>query len=224
LPAGIAQAKLKQQGDMVIHQKDGKMMAVAWHDKRTVSILSTLSNPKETTTVKRRKKDGTQVDVPCPQAIKSYTTYMNGVDRADQLRSSYSIARRAAKWWKYIFWFLIDISIINAFIMMKESTNHAMTTKSGRKKDRCHLDFRQKLTKQIIGNYWHKRKRESVQQKATEGLLHWPVVLAKKRTCKQCSLQGIRREPTSGCEQCGINLCVGCFKPYHKEKFPALFQ
>ena len=199
-------------------------MGIWWHDKRTVTILSTLSNPLETSSVKRKKKDGSQVDVPCPEAIKSYTTYMNGVDRADQLRSSYPVSRRAAKWWKYLFWFLIDISIINGFIMMKESTNHQMKSKTLRKKDRCQLHFQQNLVKQLIGNYWHKRKRESVQNKASEGLLHWPVILCKKRTCKQCSLRGVRREPASGCEQCNVNLCIDCFKPYHKENFPALFK
>ena len=118
LPPAITQAKLKNQGEMVIEQKEGSI--VAWHDKRTVTILSTLSNPLEMSSVKRRKKDGSQVDVPCPKAIQSHTAHMNGVDRVDQLRSSYSVSRRAAKWWKYLFWFLIDISIINGFIMMKE--------------------------------------------------------------------------------------------------------
>ena len=208
----------------MIEQKEGSIVAVAWHDKRTVTILSTLSNPLEISSVKRRKRDGSQVDVPCPKAVQSYTAHMNGVDRADQLRSSYSVSRRAAKWWKYLFWFLIDISIINGFIMMKKSANHQVTSKTLRKKDQCQLHFRQNLVKQLIGDYRHKRKRESIQNKASEGLLHWPVILGKKQTCKQCSVRGGRREPTSGCEQCNINLCVDCFKPYHKAKFPALFK
>ena len=178
LPPAITQAKLKNQGEMVIEQKEGSI--VAWHDKRTVTVLSTLSNPLEMSSVKRRKKDGSQVDVPCPKAIQSHTAHMNGVDRVDQLRSSYSVSRRAAKWWKYLFWFLIDISIINGFIMMKESANHQVTSKTLRKKDRCQLHFRQNLVKQLIGNYRHKRKRESIQNKASEGLLHWPVILGKK--------------------------------------------
>ncbi|XP_041364074.1 piggyBac transposable element-derived protein 4-like [Gigantopelta aegis] len=33
LPAGVTQAKLKCQGEMVVLQKEGSMMAVAWHDK-----------------------------------------------------------------------------------------------------------------------------------------------------------------------------------------------
>ena len=132
--------------------------------------------------------------------------------------------QRAAKWWKYLFRFVIYMSIINGFIMMKESANHQVTSKTLRKKDRCQLHFRQNLVKQLIVNYRHKRKRESIQNKASEGLLHWPVILGKKRMCKQCSVRGVRREPTSGCEQCNINLCVDCFKPYHKAKFPALFK
>ena len=67
LPVSVTKAKLKHQGDVIVEQKGGSMIAVAWHDQRTVNILSTLSNPLEQTTVKRKKKDGTQVDVPCPQ-------------------------------------------------------------------------------------------------------------------------------------------------------------
>ena len=32
----------------------------------------------------------------------------------------------------------------------------------------------------------------------------------------------IRSEPTSRCQQCEVNLCVKCFKPYHRQKFPEL--
>ena len=156
-------------------------------------------------------------------AIKNYTQHMNGVDRADQLRSTYSISRKATKWWKYLFWFLIDIAICSSFVLMKESKNHQMKTKTGRKKDKKQLDFTQKLAHQLLGTYRGKRKRESVEDKAVRGLLHWPADLGKKRTCKQCSRNGIRKEPKTGCEQCCVNLCVSCFKPFHKDKFPELF-
>ncbi|XP_033763437.1 piggyBac transposable element-derived protein 4-like [Pecten maximus] len=218
LPPAVTKAKLKQQGNMVQNQQ-GNMVATAWHD-----LLSTCDSPVDMTSVQRRKKDGTVRDVPCPKVVKNYTSHMNGVDRADQLRSTYSISRKASKWWKYLFWFLVDISITNGYIMMKESPNHQLKSKTGKTKERTQLDFRKNLPKQLMGAYWLKRKRESVQNKSVQGLLHWPTILTKKRTCKQCSKQGLRKEPTSGCEQCQIHLCVACFKPYHKENFPALFQ
>ncbi|XP_033741890.1 piggyBac transposable element-derived protein 4-like [Pecten maximus] len=222
IPPAVAKAKLKKQGDLVQQQK-GKMVCTAWHDKRTVCLLTTNSNPTENTTVQRKKKDGSVQEVPCPSAIKMYTQNMNGVDRADQLRSTYNIGRKASKWWKYLFWFLVDISICSSFILVKESPNHQVTTRTGRRKERTQLEFRQNLAIQLLGAYWGKRKRELVEDKHTRGLLHWPADLGKKRTCKQCSKAGVRKEPKTGCEQCQVNLCVPCFKQYHKDNFPELF-
>ncbi|KAK3108149.1 hypothetical protein FSP39_002030 [Pinctada imbricata] len=223
LPPTITKSKLKKQGDVIQMQK-GDMVATAWHDKRTVTLLSTNVDPTDTTEVQRKQKDGTIINVPCPRVLKIYTQFMNGVDRADQLRSTYSICRKASKWWKYLFWFMVDVCICNAFILMKESTNHVIKTKTGRTRERTQLEFRIKLAHQLLGDFWGKRKRESIGERQTQGLFHWPIEMDKKRTCKQCSKQKIRKEPKTGCEQCNVNLCVGCFKPYHQERHPELFN
>jgi ribosomal protein L37AE/L43A len=128
------------------------------------------------------------------------------------------------KWWKYLFWFMVDVAICNAFILMKESANHVIMTKSGKCRDRTQLEFRQKLVHQMIGEFRGKRKRESIGDHQSRGLLHWPAEMDKKRTCKQCAKKKIRRERIYGCEQCCVNLCVACFKPYHKEKYPEMFN
>ena len=77
LPKAVTSTKLKKQGDSVQKQK-GNPVATAWHDKRTVTLTS----------VRRRRNTGKLRTVPCPSAVKTYTEHMNGVDRADQLRSS----------------------------------------------------------------------------------------------------------------------------------------
>ncbi|KAK3108956.1 hypothetical protein FSP39_019728 [Pinctada imbricata] len=223
LPPTITKSKLKKQGDVIQMQK-GDTVATAWHDKRTVTLLSTNVDPTDTTEVQRKQTDGTIINVPCPRVLKIYTQFTNGVDRADQLRSTYSIYRKASKWWKYLFWFMVDVCICNAFILMKESTNHVIKTKTGRTRERTQLEFRIKLAHQLLGDFWGKRKRESIGERQTQGLFHWPIEIDKKRTCKQCSKQKIRKEPKTGCEQCNVNLCVGCFKPYHQERHPELFN
>ncbi|XP_033728229.1 piggyBac transposable element-derived protein 4-like [Pecten maximus] len=222
LPPAVVKAKLRKQGDMIQRQK-GNLVATAWHDKRTVLLLTTNVDPTERTTVQRKQKDGTIVEVPCPNAIRTYTQNMNGVDRADQPRSTYCINRKCTKWWKYLLWFIVDIAICSSFILMKESPNHHLRTRTGRQKSRSQLEFRQKLSHQLLGTYQGKRKREVVPERQNLGVLHWPADLGKKRTCKQCSKNGLRKEPKTGCEQCGVNLCVPCFKPYHKDSFPELF-
>lgn len=58
----------------------GSLSAVIWQDRRQVSVLSTLTDPDASTTVKRKEKDGTQTTLICPFAIVTYNRYMAGVD------------------------------------------------------------------------------------------------------------------------------------------------
>ena len=81
------------------------------------------------------------------------------------------------------------------------------------------------LARQLLGGFVGKRKREVEVQTPLQntGSQHWPVIMPKRRTCKMCSLNKVRSEPVHGCEQCQVNLCITCFKPYHILKFPGLF-
>ena len=47
---------------------------------------------------------------------------MGGVDRGDQLRGYYCCRTKSRKFYKYIFYFLLDVAITNAFILMKKHT------------------------------------------------------------------------------------------------------
>ena len=44
---------------------------------------------------------------------------MGGVDKNDQLRGYYSKRIKGVKSYKYIWWFIIDVAITNAFILSK---------------------------------------------------------------------------------------------------------
>ena len=63
-------------------------------------------------TVKRRKLDGTQDDIPC---LPYYQAYMRGVDRGDQLIGYYNAGRRSKKWWKRVFFHILESSILNGY-------------------------------------------------------------------------------------------------------------
>ena len=49
---------------------------------------------------------------------------MNGVDRSGQMRTEHSTARSCRRWWTYIFWFLVDLSTSDSFILTNASPNH----------------------------------------------------------------------------------------------------
>ena len=83
-----------------------------WQDKWQVNVLSTLSNPDDVVSVRRKEKNGSLLN--CPTAI---TTYMGGVHRGDQLCHYYRLRLKCTKNYKYLFWFIVDIAITNAFIL-----------------------------------------------------------------------------------------------------------
>ena len=158
---------VKNQGDLKVVQSD-YMAAYAWKDKKTIFFLSSADDPTQRgTEVQRRQKDGTQKAVPSPIVVSKYNVKMNGVDKNDQLRTVFPTFRMCKRWWIYIFYFLLDLAIANAFILMRESPNHKLKTKTGKDKERTLLNFRMNLVKQLIGNFRIGRKRKKCVQ-------HWP--------------------------------------------------
>ena len=219
MPPAIQRKQLvRKQGDFAIFQK-GALTATAWKNKKQVNFLATNCDPTEVDTVQRRQKDGSSVDTVCPVVCKQYSAHMFGVDRADQMRMQYSTCRKAVKWWKYIFWFLFDVCVCNAFVCMRESPNHKLTTRMGKLKPRTQTDFRMKLSEQMIGSFRGRRKRKSLPTPDLAGFAHWPVKVSKRGRCKRCYDQKHRHEVTMKCEQCQIYRCIDndCFKKHHTE-------
>ena len=69
---------------------------------------------------------------------------MGGVDRNDQIRWYYRVRSKCRKHYKYVFWFLFDLAITNAYILYKSHPDHRRMTM---------LDFRVTLAKELIGTY-----------------------------------------------------------------------
>ena len=137
---------MKTRGESVIQQcKASKELNISlWQDNRTVIVVSTNCNPATATSVKRRLKNDTRISVPCPESIQLYNTFMGGVDLNDQLRGYYSVRLKGRKCYKYLWWFLFDIAITNAYILSKHYSN--LTIPSVKM-------FRTELAKQLIGNF-----------------------------------------------------------------------
>ena len=95
----------------------GPLLATLWNDKRRVSILST-NAPAAITTVERRVKGGTTT-INIPASVLDYNGNMFGVDLADQLRSYYTVGRSGVKWWRYVFWFVVQLSLVNSWNLFR---------------------------------------------------------------------------------------------------------
>jgi hypothetical protein len=52
-----------------------------------------------------------------PSVVQNYNMKMNGVDKSDESRTEYPTFPMCKRWWTYIFYFLLDLAITNAFIL-----------------------------------------------------------------------------------------------------------
>jgi len=71
---------------------DHQMMVAGWVDNRAVHFISTADTTDIVTVT--RKVGNVKVEVMAPVAVSNCNKYMGGVDRHDQLHSSFSLVRR----------------------------------------------------------------------------------------------------------------------------------
>ena len=103
-------------------------------DSKAVHLISNFHGI-ENSTVSRKQKNGQKIIVQCPLAIKDYNEHMGGVDRHDQLRQLYGINRKNIKWWHRIFFGLLDMTIVNSFILYRDAGHSTIAL----------LDYRREL-------------------------------------------------------------------------------
>ena len=82
-----------------------------------------------------------------PAFVCLYNAYMICVDLSDQLRSYYPLWRKGHRWYKYIFWFLFDVSVGNGMVLWDKFQPQEMSQR------RSGLKFHLSLAMQMIGGY-----------------------------------------------------------------------
>ncbi|GFV61118.1 piggyBac transposable element-derived protein 4 [Trichonephila clavipes] len=177
-PKDLAPCKMRQ-GDVAVKFCNG-MTALCWEDKRQVYMLTNMHSPRNkliTEELKRffKKFDGDvslckkeKLTTTKPKIVADYNKNMGYVDLGDRMASTYSFARRTRKWTKKLFFSLIDIAVLNAFLMFKSCrTSSKFSLK----------EFRMNLITSLIGKINHKNAEHSVTKKAGTNdntFSHWP--------------------------------------------------
>jgi len=144
---------------------------------------------------------------------------MGGVDKFDQYMAAYSICQKSRRWWIKLFYYLLDTSIVNSFLMYKKRCNSHNT------KYMSHLEFRSTLANELISNY-SSRKRPTISpsQKRSKSNVevistfesHIATKIDKYRRCFRCSTKAHDKKSNIMCATCKKVLCKDCFAEYHK--------
>ena len=211
------------RGESTIVQQ-GRVFVAAWLDRKPVIVMASNVDPTAVSTVQRRMKDGSRKSFACPEAIIAYNKFMGGVDRGDQLRGYYRYQLKTRKFYRYIFFFLCEVAITNAYALFKQKYS---TTKNLK-------EFRLHLAKQLIGDYCSRRRPGRVSCVIrTLPFRHFPIQLPrdkpsqrKRGRCAHCFTTHKKRSDTQWfCRECSVWLCHtggerDCFLLWHKKHLP----
>ncbi|KAL4499088.1 hypothetical protein ABPG72_016990 [Tetrahymena utriculariae] len=201
-----------------------------WRDKDKLvkMITNFLDNRK---IVKSMKKTGQIKTIPL--MVDIYNKYAHSVDKRNQICQNYRIHKRSQKWWKCVFYRLLDTTLCNAYIIYK-------ILNEGKKSLLTHKDFRIKIveeliqslnesTAQLTKSISHSRgiiyslidinkvRKQGVQQ---EIIAHF---LEKQNQARLCSL--CKQTTFFTCESCNygnkkVALCpVNCHKEHMKKVY-----
>jgi hypothetical protein len=136
---------------------DQKVLQLAWKDAQIVLFMTTLVDAH--TTISRLRKRPNKKDkwikqafgdqpfkrLEIPDFIDMYNHLMNGVDRADQIRTYYRTNRRNYRTWKPLWDYLFQTTICNAALIWMDE-GHSTKKKGG------HLKFCTKLALQLMAH------------------------------------------------------------------------
>ena len=113
MPQDLGHKKMKlKRGDIHVRTR-GDLTAIMWRDKRDIYMLTNIHDaPAEGNFC-----DGNGKAIK-PQIVADYSRHMGFVDKGDRMANSYSICRRTLKWTKKLFFHLLDLAILNSYILL----------------------------------------------------------------------------------------------------------
>ncbi|KAJ8709731.1 hypothetical protein PYW08_009735 [Mythimna loreyi] len=214
IPSDIAKVSKNVRKGTIISRHSGDVSIIAWMDSKMVNIISTYHRPDTYL--------GTRAGKPLvkPVCIRDYNMAMGGVDLKAQKLSMYLLERkRGVKWYRKMFKRLLNVSIMNAFVMYQSSL------KRRGKVSVTHREFRLALAESLV-----KRHRpcvaeviapsvDNVVMRLRRDIVHEPENLAgssNRSRCMICNRKKITKLVRTKCVQCDVYLCfVGCWKIWH---------
>ena len=226
-------ARRRKRGD-VRWIRHSPVLALQWLDSKPVSMLTTLFSANEETTCERRTKTGggrfKRVQLPQPLAVDYYNQYMNGVDRSDQMLSCHNVSQKCYRWWKVLFYHLLDIAIVNGFLLFQQYRAENPDKEALRRINTYSIaDFREALVRQICHWPEYEDPPAYVARTPSESqfeTVHMPEVSEEKRNCVVCYKEGRgQRKVVTYCAapQCQKYLHItsnfNCFRTWHSRHY-----
>ena len=231
LPKAVIKKKLKKRE--TVYRRKGKLLCLKWCDKHPVTMLSSIHNAVQ----RQVKTNYLGNPVIKPVIVDDYNRKMNSVDHSDHMLSYYETLK-SVKWYRKLILHLINMVVLNAFILNKKYGTVKMS----------HTSYREYLANYLITTSLDKanclKKKPPIPIDNTETRLsgkhfikkfdHLPNSKRKApaRRCKVCNFTPEQlahygyeqlklpvKYSSFGCTVCAnVTLCLTpCFEVFHTE-------
>lgn len=225
-------AKKKERGSMR-WERDGVALALQWKDNRPVTMVTSIDNANDFKLVDRNEKVNNhwqQIEVKQPQAVYNYNQFMNGVDRSDQILATNNTLRKCLRWWKTLFFHMIDIGVVNSFILFQLHRASNPDNQDLKRPSKFSLaEYREELVRQLAGLEEYGQPpafRPPTMEPDAFETAHIMKVSHKPRSCKVCyttTKKELKVGTYCSAPQCQVYLhCTqqkNCFELWHSKEF-----
>lgn len=221
---GMPKFRQKMSKGEVEHFNNNKMLATKWHDKRDVHVLSTVHSGNMVPTGKVDYATGESITKPL--CVVEYNKKMGSVDNLDKRNTFVDSARKTFKWYKKLFFYVLDVAVFNSYVVHKQITAQDLT----------YPQFRENLACQLLEEFHTTRRpssggRPSLDNPIRLSARHFPSLVTQtpqqgdrtRRRCRVCQTTTRRPQARKAtkymCVPCDVALCVTpCFEEYHSLK------
>jgi hypothetical protein len=87
------------------------LLAMGWRAAQKKKPLITISSNSSSTSLEVQSRRTGRLCIK-PQIVNEYNQSMNGVDKADQYTVYYSFIRKSKKWWRKLFFWLLEVTVV----------------------------------------------------------------------------------------------------------------
>ncbi|XP_063074126.1 piggyBac transposable element-derived protein 4-like [Engraulis encrasicolus] len=200
--------------------REDPLLFVQWRDNCDVQMCSTMHQAHAGETVQKKVKVAggkwLAKDIPVPPAVKDYSKHMGLTDHSDAVIGNYNVWLRTKKWYRALFFYFMDIAIVNAFILHKEialSKGETAQTQQA---------FREDLLMELS----EAGSPTTVVMPPTAPIrgMHLPEYYSGDSTTGRTRCIACRLKSPIKCVACDVVLCLvpsrNCYSQWHRQKIP----
>ena len=141
-----------------------------------------------------------------PKVANEYRSHMWYVDSNDKDVSYFRIGRVSKRWYQPIFWHLLDLTILNAYMVFK----FWCEKKKKKMKIPSRKEYRISLSKELTRGY--NNREIGITVDTTSMHLVRKDALGRKK----CHFEGCNAKVNTFCQTCEVHICILHFANYHE--------